>query len=450
MSAASRRLAHRVTTRHLQAAYPAMAEGGLGGEGVYIGRDVFGSAFVYDPWTLNKKVIAGPNMLVVGQVGYAKSSLVKTYLWRQQVFSRRAWVIDPKGEYLPLAVALGAPVLRLRPWAAGAETGQGPSVRLNPLDPTIAGERQLALLEAIAAAKLGRKLAQEELTALGLGHARVTAAARRQHRVATLPQLVEAMLRPAGEEAALVGTTPVRLAAGSREAALGLRGLTQGHLRGMFDGPTTAGVDLDAGVVVVDLSAVLQADEEIIPILMLITAAWLQGAWSRGDGIRRIVVLDEAWRVLNNLATARWLRAAWKLARQYQVQMVAVTHRFSDLAAAGAAGSEQVELARGLLSDSETRVVYNQPPGELAAVRELLGLSSREVELVSTLGMGEGLWKVGQRSFLVRHRLSPYEEPIVDTTAGFAALDSSVAAVRSWLGPAAAPEAAPEAVEPGR
>src|SRR6266498_510184 len=72
-----RRLAHRVTTAHLQAAYPFVSEGGLGSNGVYIGRDVFGGSFCFDPWTLYGKEITGPNMLVIGQIGYAKSSLVK-------------------------------------------------------------------------------------------------------------------------------------------------------------------------------------------------------------------------------------------------------------------------------------------------------------------------------------------------------------------------------------
>ena len=72
-----RRFAHRVTTAHLQAAYPFISEGGLGSEGVYIGRDVFGGSFCYDAWSLYGKEITGPNMLVIGQIGYAKSSLVK-------------------------------------------------------------------------------------------------------------------------------------------------------------------------------------------------------------------------------------------------------------------------------------------------------------------------------------------------------------------------------------
>ena len=44
-----RHLAHRVTTAHAQAAYPFIAEAGLGGRGAYIGRDLSGGSFVFDP-----------------------------------------------------------------------------------------------------------------------------------------------------------------------------------------------------------------------------------------------------------------------------------------------------------------------------------------------------------------------------------------------------------------
>ena len=56
----------------------------------------------------------------------------------------------------------------------------------------------------------------------------------------------------------------------------------------------------------------------------------------------------------------------------------------------GASGSEQVGLARGLLADSETRVVYAQPPGEVEPAAPLLGLSSTEAELGATSPTGRG------------------------------------------------------------
>ncbi len=119
--------AHQVTTRNLGAAYPFIAEAGLGQRGVVIGDDLLGGSFVFDPFELYAAgAVSNPNMVVFGQIGRGKSAFVKTFLWRQAVFGRRAWVVDPKGEYGDLADAWGVRPVALRP---------GGAIRLNPLDP---------------------------------------------------------------------------------------------------------------------------------------------------------------------------------------------------------------------------------------------------------------------------------------------------------------------------
>ena len=401
-----RRFAHRVTTAHLQAAYPFISEGGLGSEGVYIGRDVFGGSFCYDAWSLYGKEITGPNMLVIGQIGYAKSSLVKTFLWRQMLFGRTAWVIDPKGEYDALAAMCRVEPIRFV---------SGGSLRLNPLDPMIGGDAQLALLRSISGVMLGRNLRPEEDACLERAHDEAVVEAARRNSQPIIPQVVNRLLEPSDATAHELRTSTARLAEDGRQLALSLRRMGAGDLRGMFDGPTSPGLDLSGRLVVFNLREV---KDEARPILMACTAAWLQGSWARNDGVRRIVVLDEAWVVLRHLAIARWLRESWKLARQYGVQNIAVMHRLSDLTAAGDAGSEQVQLAKGLLEDSETRVIYRQSPGEVEQARELLGLTQTEVEQIPMLERGEALWRVGRRSFIVQHRIDPLlEREIVDTDA---------------------------------
>jgi type IV secretory pathway VirB4 component len=399
---------HRATSAQLQALYPFVAEGGLGAGGAYVGRDLLGGAFAFDPWELYARGrLTSPNMLVIGSIGRGKSSLVKGWLWRELVFGRRAWVVDPKGEYGALAAACGVSPVRLAP---------GGSIRLNPLDPGPAPDgdrlrRQGELLASLAAASLGRSLAPRERTAVELALGALDSPARRTPP--TLPAVVEALLAPDEQTAALVHADALTLAADGREVALELRRLVEGDLRGMFDGPTTAGIDLTAPVVVLDLSAVYSS--AALGMFIICATAWLQAALVAEAGVRRIVVVDEAWAVLSDLAIARWLRSSCKLSRAIGVANVIVLHRVSDLAAAGGEGSEQVRLAQGLLADAETRVIYGQPPGEVAAARELLGLTSTEADLLTRLPRGVALWKVGTRSFLVEHRLAPSERHLVDT-----------------------------------
>jgi hypothetical protein len=407
------------TTRHLSAAYPLVSEAGLGHEGVLIGRDVLGGSFVYDPFALYRRgVVTNPNMVVFGQIGRGKSSFVKTYLWRQAVFGRRAWVVDPKGEYAGLAELWGVRPVALRP---------GGAIRLNPLDPVHTADRngdaggpddpdrrQSELLASLASACLGRSLVPRERAAVDLA----LVSARASAAVPTLPRVVAALLDPLDESAARIRTDRATLLEDGRDVALELRRLVHGDLRGMFDGETTPGLDLSGPLVVLDLSALYGS--AALGVLMACATAWLQAAVSRdggGPSGQAFLVVDEAWAILANLGVARWLQASWKLSRAHGVANLAALHRLSDLTSVGAAGSEQVGLAEGLLSDSETLVIYAQPPGEVARATELLSLSPTEAELVPQLRRGVALWKVGRRSFLVRHVVGSSERALVDTDA---------------------------------
>ena len=384
------------TTRHLGAAYPFLSEPGLfaapgAGRGVLVGRDLLGATFSYDPFELYRNgALTNPNMVVIGQIGRGKSAFVKTYLWRLAAFGRRAWVVDPKGEYGALARAWGVEPVALRP---------GGSIRLNPLDavPTTTrsgpgtgtgtgtgsdddevARRRCELLASLSAASLGRSLLPTERSALDLAVAGATSATSPPDRTTpgagpTVPMVVDALLRPDERSARDVGTDAAGLAADGRNVALELRRLVAGDLRGMFDGPTSKGIRLDAPLVVLDLSAVYHS--AALGILMTCATAWLQaglaGASLGNEGV--VVVVDEAWAILANLGVARWLQSSWKLSRARGVSNVAVLHRLSDLDTTGGAGSEQVGLAQGLLADSETRVVYAQPPGEARPRRSPTG-----------------------------------------------------------------------------
>jgi type IV secretory pathway VirB4 component len=404
--------AHRATTAHLQSLYPFVAPRGIGSTGPLIGLDLLGGHFHFDPWHLYRSgVLTNPNLLVLGQLGRGKSSFIKTFVWRQIAFGRRAWILDPKGEYGPLARACGVTPLHLMP---------GGDLRLNPLDVPTAnrpGDLDLTvrtrgeLISSLASASLGRSLAPAERTAVELA-VRTISTARREP---VLSDLVEALLDPDPQLAATVRTDSDGLAADGRTVALEMRRLVEGDLAGMFDGRSSVGMDSTAPVVVLDLSAVFASPG--LPLLMLCATAWLQAALAAGTGVKRLVVVDEAWAILQDLSTARWLQSAFKLSRSLGVANLVVVHRLSDLRAAGSEGSAQQKLAEGLLADSETRVVFRQSPAEAKVTSEMLGLNGTECDLVRSLPRGVALWKVGASSHVVEHALGAQEWELIDTDA---------------------------------
>lgn len=100
--------------------------------------------------------------------------------------------------------------------------------------------------------------------------------------------------------------------------------------------------------VIVDLSAVDHSPA--LPVVMTCVATWLQAALTNDSDVRRMVVVDESWRIFSHLPIVAWMQQPFKLSRTSGTMNVLVMHRLSDLASAGAAGSHQVRLAEGLLA----------------------------------------------------------------------------------------------------
>ncbi len=120
--------AHRASSATLAGAYPFLAPAPAD-VGVYVGVDALtGGPFCFDPWALYAAgVLTNPNVLLAGVIGQGKSALAKSLAVRSIAAGRRVYVPgDPKGEWAPVAHAVGGTVVSL---------GQGLSTRLNPLDP---------------------------------------------------------------------------------------------------------------------------------------------------------------------------------------------------------------------------------------------------------------------------------------------------------------------------
>jgi type IV secretory pathway VirB4 component len=215
-------------------------------------------------------------------------------------------------------------------------------------------------------------------------------------------------------------TTASELAADARRAALALQDLCEGPLRGMFDGPTSKNLDLDARLLVLDLHAV--RDSPAVGILMACATAWISALLARTaerPGRERLInVADESWKIVQHAGLGEWFQSNFKLARQFGVMNLVVLHKLADLQAAGDSGSRAARIAEGLVADASTRIVYHQDESQVPLTRTLLGLSHSEAELISILGAGQALWRVGSRSFVVQHYRSRMESQLTNTDTG--------------------------------
>ncbi|MFF5491342.1 VirB4 family type IV secretion system protein [Streptomyces virginiae] len=415
--------AHRMTTAVAAGAYPFLAEGGLGADGIYIGRDVHAeAAFTFDPFTLYGKVegFTNPNVLLAGVIGQGKSALAKSFALRSVAFGYRVYVpCDPKGEWTPVAEALGGTSIALGPGLPG---------RLNPLDaaprpPSVAeadwaGEvrkRRLLLLGSLARTVLGRELMPMEHTALDIALDGVVNAAAAAGRTPLLGDVAHTLAQPALLDQA-AGTVSGHLGDAARDLSHAMRRLVHGDLAGMFDAPSTVAFDPASPMLSIDLSRLGgSGDDTALVLAMTCASAWMESALTDPRGGRRWIVYDEAWRLMRHPALLQRMQSQWKLSRGLGIANLMVIHRLSDLLTAGDAGSQGRALAEGLLADCSTRIVYRQETDQVHAAAALLGLTTVETEAISHLNRGRGLWKVAGRSFIVQHLLHPAEQALFDT-----------------------------------
>ncbi|WP_416447045.1 ATP-binding protein [Leucobacter sp. HNU] len=405
---------HQDTSATLSGHYPFLAEGGLGSAGTFIGQDLYsGGSFVYDPWELYRQgVITAPNIILAGIVGSGKSSLAKALYTRALPFGRRVYVPgDPKGEHTAVARAVGGRAIVL-----------GPSLptRLNPLDegyrapglPDADWAAQVAarrrdLIGALTETVLDRRLTPVEHTAIDFA----LADAVRSAEVPILPMVVERILSPSTAD-----DPDGRLTEDGRMVGHALRRLVAGDLSGLFDGPSTEKFDPTLPMLSLDLSRVAE-NSALLAVLMTCSAAWMEAALQDPSGGQRFVVYDEAWRLMSYPALLARMDAQWRLARHYGISNLLIFHKLTDLENVGDQGSRMRALASSLLANAETRIVYRQESDQLGVTAQTLGLTGTERSLLPGLGIGQGLWKIKDRSFVVQHQLHPAELELFDTRA---------------------------------
>ena len=407
---------HRATSDMLAGAYPFLAEAGLGTEGVFIGQDSWSAAaFVYDPWVLYAAgVLTNPNQLLAGVIGKGKSMLAKSLATRSIAFGRKVYVPgDPKGEWTVVARAVGGQAIEL---------GGTLTTRLNPLDegPRVPGtddetwrvetaKRRRALLGSLTGSALDRPLLPTEHTALDAALAAAVAGSP----TPLLPMVVDALFAPTD---ARLGSSVAQLVTDGRDAGHALARLVHGDLAGLFDGPSTVRFDPSLPMVSLDLSRI-SGSNQLIGLVMSCASAWMEAALADPNGGQRYVIYDEAWRLIAQPSLLARMQSQWKLSRALGIANLMVIHRLSDLDAVGDANSEARNLALGLLADCSTKIIYAQEAGEAAKTGGVLGLSSTEISQLPELDMGEGLWRIGERSFMVRHLCTPGELALFDTNA---------------------------------
>ncbi len=374
------RLRRTFDTRALAACFP-FASSEIGGSyGILLGRNAVSGSLMF----LDRFALENHNQVILAHSGKGKSFFAKLQVLRSLYQGIDVLVVDPENEYQRLATAVGGSVIRL-----GSEEG-----RLNPLDLAEAGRADALTRQSHFVATLVDSM----LDGLPQVH---RAELDRAVLAAYDRSGITLDVRTHGRKTPVLGDVVEALKADGAEGfARQLEPYVHGSSRGLFDAPTS--VRPEGRLVVFSLKDV-PAELKGPATLMALETIWR--TVSRGETKRRVVVVDEAWLLLQTDAGAKFLERLARSSRKYLCGLTTITQDVRDALSS--------HIGHTIVTNAASQVILGQHPQAIEALAEAFGLSKGECSYLVACPQGQGLLCIGNERAPLRVVASEFEHALV-------------------------------------
>ena len=347
------------------------------------------SLIIFDRFSLENA-----NSVVFAKSGAGKSYAVKLEILRSLMFGTDVIVIDPENEYKPLCETVGGTYLNV---------SLNSDRRINPFDlPTpLEGEvvkpgdllrSSVINLTGLMRLMLGEMSAQEEgildkalIDTYATKGITMDTADPSQFQVPTMQDFYSVL-------SSMEGATNM---------AQRLSRFVTGTYAGVFNQETN--VSLDSGLMVF---SVRDLEDELRPIAMYIILNYI---WNRVRSSlkKRLLVIDEAWSMMQHEDSAKFLFGLVKRARKYYLGVSTITQDVEDFV--------RSPYGKPIITNSSMQLLLKQAPSAIDALERIFNLTEGEKYMLLNSGVGQGLFFAGLKHVAIQIIASYSEDKIVTT-----------------------------------
>ena len=181
-----------------------------------------------------------------------------------------------------------------------------------------------------------------------------------------------------------------------------LRKFTKGTFSQFFNQKTNISTDKQLIVF-----GIRDMEDELRPIAMFIIMRYI---WNkvRSELKKRILVVDEAWWIMQTEDGASFLYGMAKRARKYWLGVTTITQDVGDFM--------KSEYGKPIITNSSLQILLKQSPATIDLVKKTFNLTEEEKYLLLEAEVGEGIFFAGQKHVAIKIVASYTEDQIVTTS----------------------------------
>jgi len=335
-------------------------------EGIFMGVNAYNNSLAFvNPFTSRNN-----NINIFGVSGSGKSVTAKILMNRLYMRGIQIIVIDPEGEYVDIAKALGGEVISF-----SRENG------INPF--YVSSLQENDILDHISTLKTFFKffIPPNHYDGSFLDEALIKLYDQGSPSFENLLELLKK--HPMQKDLSVLST---------------------GSLRGVFN--STRKLELSNDIIVLDLHD-LKKDEKRDPAMYLLTSL-IWNLVNKKNDKKRMLFIDEAHKLLVDPEVAVFYRELVKQARKRNIGVVSITQDVEDFL--------DNEYGKAIITNSETKILLKQSYATLGDIGTIYPMTDEEKQQLGHLAIGEVVLFRENEHVRVNIHVLPFEQPLIFTS----------------------------------